>query len=52
MLIEKESNLESIREKTIKNREELKKMFIVELDKALEDKSQNIADRRYHELQV
>jgi hypothetical protein len=43
ILIEKESNLESIREKTIKNHEELKKMFIVELDKALEDKSQNIA---------
>jgi len=51
-LVEKESEFELVREKARSDRTELRDRFIIEVDKAVEEKNQNIADRRYHELQV
>jgi hypothetical protein len=44
--------LEEAREKKIQQSAEVKERFIIEVDKAVEDRSQLAADRRYHQLQA
>ena len=48
----KESVLEEIRDKKLRNNIDLQSRFVVEVDRAMEEKSQVIASRRYHELQA
>jgi hypothetical protein len=47
-----ETTLEEAREKKVQHSVELKEKFIIEVDKAVENERQRIADKRYHELQA
>ena len=51
-LVEKVALMESIRLKHMNDRSELRDKFLIEVDKAVEEKNQNIANRRYHLQQV
>ena len=51
-LVGKEDYIESIREWHTSSRRELKNKFLIEVDRAVEEKNQNIANRRYHEFQT
>lgn len=48
----KETSLEEAREKKAQHASEVKERFILEVDKAVENRSQLAADRRYHQLQA
>jgi len=48
----KETMLEEKREGNIARSEQIKEQYMLEVDRAIEEKNQNIADRRYHKLQA
>ena len=51
-LVDKVALMESIRMKHVGENKELKEKFLIEVDKAVEEKNQNIANRRYYQQQL